>query len=102
MGLVPFYGWVKEDYTFKYCTSYIDKTALHGDHWGIGASLGGTITLKPITLEPFINFNYQQLKLDDDGGERIDSAGTVLNLFEMDSTRNEWSIGGGVSILFDL
>jgi len=102
MGLVPFYGWVKEDYTFKYGTSYIDKTALHGDHWGIGASLGGTIKFKPITLEPFVNFNYQQLTLDDDGGERRDSAGTITNLWEMDKTRNEWSIGGGVSILFDL
>ena len=102
MGLVPFYGWVKEDFTFKYGASYTDKTAVHGDHWGIGASLGGTITLKPITLEPFINFNYQQLTLDDDGGERRDSTGTVTQLWEMDKTRNEWSIGGGLSILFNL
>ena len=105
MGLAPFYGWVKEDFTFTYGTpnpSYTDKTALHGDHWGIGASLGGTIKFKPVTLEPFVNFNYQQLKLDDDGGERTNAAGTVTQLWEMDKTRNEWSIGGGVSVLFDL
>jgi hypothetical protein len=102
IGLVPFYGWVKEDFTFTYGASPTDKTALNGDHWGIGASLGGTIKFKPITLEPFVNFNYQQLKLDDDGGETTNIAGTITNLWEMDKTRNEWSIGGGFSILYDL
>jgi hypothetical protein len=102
MGLTPFYGWVKEDFTFKYGASYIDKTAVNGAHWGIGASLGGTIRFKPVTIEPFVNFNYQQLKLNGDGGERINNVGTVVNLWDMESTRNEWSIGGGFSILYDL
>ncbi len=105
MGLAPFYGWVEEDFKFTFNSPtpvFIDKTSLHGDHWGIGASLGGTIKFKPITLEPFVNFNYQQLKLNADGGEEIISAGTVVNLWEMGSTRNEWSIGGGFSVLYDL
>ena len=81
--------------------SYTDDISLNGYHWGIGASLGGTIKLKPITLEPFVNFSYQQTKLDGDG-DRKNSAGTTTNLWDMDKSRNEWSIGGGFSVLFDL
>ncbi len=100
MGLAPFYGWVKEDFKFN-TTSYTDDISPNGYHWGIGASLGGTIKLKPITLEPFVNFGYQKTKLDDNG-DRKNSVGTTTNLWDMDKSRNEWSIGGGFSVLFDL
>ena len=99
MGLEGFYGWATQDLTFSVLTPPDTGTfdlSSHGSHWGIGFSLGGSIRFKPLTLEPFVNFNYQQLKLDDDGGERRDSTGTVVGLWEMDKTRNEWSIGGGV------
>jgi hypothetical protein len=105
MGLVPFYGWVKEDFTFNRGIpnpSYTDRTALNGDHWGIGASFGATFKFQRFSFEPFVNGGYQQLKLDDDGGERTTSAGTIAQLWEMDKTRNEWSIGGGFSVLYDL
>jgi len=104
MGLNFFYGWVMEDFAFTFYNpnpSLSDDISLDGSHWGIGASVGGTIKFKPITLEPFINFNYQQSKLDGDG-ERTIPAGTVLNLWEMDKSRSEWSIGGGFSVLFGL
>ena len=103
MGLAPFYGWVREDFAFTYGVppSYTDDISLDGYHWGVVASLGGTIKFKRITLEPFVNFGYQQIKLDGDG-DRKNPAGTVLNLWGMDKSRSEWSIGGGFSILFDL
>ncbi len=101
MGFAPFFGWVNEDFTFQYRTSYRDDISPAGYHWGIGASFGGSIKFKPITLEPFFNVNYQQLNLDGNG-DRVDSAGTVTGLWDMDRSRKEWSIGGGLSVLFDL
>jgi len=104
MGLNGFFGWVMEDFQDEAYLPAVfdwqDAISLDGSHWGIGASLGGTIKIPPITLEPFINFNYQQTKLDGDG-ERFE-AGTITDLWEMDKSRNEWSIGGGLSILFNL
>jgi hypothetical protein len=105
MGLNFFYGWVKED--FKHTSydssgvfSYADDISLDGSHWGIGASLGGTIKIPPITLEPFINGGWQKLDLNGDG-ERTLSSGAINNLWEMDKLRKEWSIGGGFSIKFN-
>jgi len=101
MGLNFFYGWVREDFRFiKNRTAYNDDISLDGYHWGIRASLGGTIKFKPITLEPFVNFGYQQLNLKGDG-ERILSSGAISNLWEMDKLRKEWSIGAGFSIKFN-
>jgi hypothetical protein len=100
MGLAPFFGWVREDFTFNYGASYTDDVPLDGHHWGIGASLGGTIKFKRIALEPFINGGWQQIKLNGDG-ERTLSSGVVSTLWEMDKLRKEWSIGGGFSIKFN-
>jgi hypothetical protein len=82
LGLNGFYGWMREDY--EYCFNGLggapanfdnENSTLNGSHWGIGASLGGTIKFKPITVEPFINGGWQQIKLDGDveriiGGRR--------------------------------
>jgi hypothetical protein len=101
MGLNFFYGWVNEDYKFYYSfTNYTLDVSPHGSHWGIGASLGGTIKFKPITLEPFIAGGWQQLHLKG-GGDRVDATG-ILNLYDMSKDRDEWNIGGGFSVLFDL
>jgi len=99
MGLNFFYGWVREDFKFSYGSSYTDDITPDGSHWGIGASLGGTIKILPITLEPFINGGWQKLSLNGDG-ERTLSTGAINNLWEMDKLRKEWSIGGGFSIKF--
>jgi hypothetical protein len=105
MGLSPFYGWVREDFKHDFNSSGVlifnDDVSLDGSHWGISASLGGTIKFKPVTLEPFISGGWQQLKLNGDGDRRT-ATGTVINLWEMDKARNEWSIGGGFSVLYDL
>jgi len=104
MGLAPFYGWVKKDFTFTYGTPNpvaIDDISLDGYRWGIGASFGGRMNFKGITLEPFVNGGWQQIRLDGDG-DRTNPAGTIINLWKMDKSRSEWSIGGGFSVLFDL
>ena len=104
MGLAPFYGWVKENFKSSWISSsgmgYTDDVPTDGYHWGIKASIGGTIKFKPITLEPFINGGYQQLHLKGDG-DRTGWGGVPSYLFEMSKDRNEWSIGGGFSIKFN-
>jgi hypothetical protein len=107
MGLTPFFGWVREAFKFSYTDSvipannYTDDVPIDGYHWGIGVSLGGTIKLKPITLEPFINGGWQQLHLKGNG-DSVDNTGTIAPLYEMSKDRNKWSIGGGFSVLFNL
>jgi hypothetical protein len=104
MGLASFYGWVRQDFKFTYLQYTLfynaDDVSTDGYHWGIGASLGGTVKFKLITLEPFINGGYQQLHLKGDGG-RVNPGG-LSDLYEMSKDRNEWFIGGGFSILYNL
>ncbi len=101
MGLVPFLGWAMEDFKFNRNDTRIgaDNISVDGLHWGISGSLGGTIKIQPITLEPFFNFGWQQYNLDGDGAGVLDG---TPRLWEMDKSRSEWSIGGGFSILYDL
>ncbi|MCJ7662945.1 MAG: hypothetical protein MUO24_01740 [Desulfobacterales bacterium] len=105
MGLAPFYGWVREDFKFTYLTSanpytFTDDVSADGYHWGIGASLGGTIKFKPLTLEPFVVAGYEELALNGDG-YYVQSVGPA-RLYVMDLTRRAWYIGGGFSVLFNL
>jgi hypothetical protein len=105
MGLNVFYGWVQEDFEFTY-NNYVDilftdDISLDGSHWGIGASIGGTIQFNSFTLEPFVNGGWQAYDLDGDG-DRIYAVWGIDDLYEMKKSRSEWSIGGGMSILFDL
>jgi hypothetical protein len=103
MGVAPFFGWVRED--FEYTASflatpiYTDDIKLDGHHGGISASIGGTIKFKPVTLEPFINGGWQKLYMNGDG-DRI-AGGTTALLSKMDVKREEWHIGGGLSIKFN-
>ena len=100
MGLVPFYGWVREDFAYTESAIFIDDITLDGYRWGIGASLGGSVRFNSFTMEPFFNVGWQQFSLDGDG-QRI-TAGVITNLWDMDLSRNEWYIGGGCSFLYDL
>jgi len=106
MGLTPFIGWVREDYTFSsfvspLATGFTDDVSTDGLHWGIGASIGGTIKFKSITLEPFINGGWQQVHLKG-SGDSVINTGVVTTLIDMSKDRDEWSIGGGLSVLFGL
>jgi hypothetical protein len=107
MGLAPFYGWVKENFKSSWISSsgigYTDDVPTDGYHWGIKASVGGTIKFKPITLEPFINAGYQQLRLKGNGDSFfLPPLGATRNLYDMSKERKEWFVGGGLSILFNL
>jgi hypothetical protein len=101
-GLSFFYGWV--DPTEKFFeTQYFNGSYNREDegsgsgcpHWGIGAALGGTVKVKPLTLEPYINGGYQELRLNW-------SYNNPLALYDEALTLREWSVGGGLSILFNL
>jgi len=101
MGLGFFYGWVEEDYELTHRTlGFTDDISLNGSHWGIGASIGGSVKFQRFTLEPFVNAGYQEFNLDGDGDSV--GGGVITDFYEMDKIRREWSIGGGLSVLFDL
>jgi hypothetical protein len=104
LGLNGFYGWVQEELEYTYTTSalFFDRydISLAGSHWGIGVSLGGSVRFRHFTVEPFFAAGYEELALDGDG-DHVPSVG-LTQLYEMDSTRRAWNIGGGVSILYDL
>jgi hypothetical protein len=101
MGLHGFFGWVTEDY--NYTTTAIFPTSedvsLSGHRWGLGGSFGAVVKVfRGVTLEPFVNAGYQETTLDGNGS---------INLFptfnvEMEKTTQEWLVGGGLSVLFDL
>jgi len=104
MGLNLFLGWATEDQQGGYFAtsspygaynSFIDYS-MDGLHWGIGGSLGATVKFQRFSFEPFFNAGYQSLKLSGDG-----SLSGSLPLMR-DEDRDEWYIGGGASILFNL
>jgi hypothetical protein len=99
MGLEPFYGWMKENFenASNEFLPFIEEVSLNGHRWGIGASLGGTIKFKPLTVEPFINGGYQEIKLDGDGTEFLRALRMDVN-----ELQRQWYIGGGFSVLFNL
>jgi hypothetical protein len=99
MGLEPFYGWIREDFknTIIALPPVIEDVSLDGYRWGIGASVGGSVKFQHLTLEPFINAGYQEMKLDGDGTEFFRSL--IIDVKEL---QRQWYIGGGFSILYDL
>jgi hypothetical protein len=106
-GLNCFFGWVrwKADYYYSREVRAIPRSddaniSMSGHHWGIGASVGGTVRFNGLALEPFVTGGWQQLSLDGDGDWFRN--GVLLNLLEGDAYRSEWSIGGGFSVLFDV
>jgi hypothetical protein len=104
MGLNGFFGWATEDQMSDYMdwlgNRFIFDYSLDGPHWGIGASLGATVRLQHFALEPFVNGGYQSWDLSDEGD--LYTNVTPPLLLERDDSRGEWSIGGGLSVLFDV
>jgi len=99
MGLEPFYGWIREDFESanNALPPFIEDVSLGGYRWGIGASLGGSVKFQQLTLEPFINAGYQEMRLDGDGTELI-----FTRSMDVRELQRQWYIGGGFSILYDL
>jgi hypothetical protein len=103
MGLTPFFGWVREDRGYTDVDFFFpnsDDISLDGYRWGIEASFGGSIRFNGFTMEPFVSGGYQEYDLSGDGGTT--AGGALVILTEMDLTRHEWYIGGGISFLLDL
>jgi hypothetical protein len=96
MGVNFFYGWAKEDFNGDVIT-FSEKQSIDGYHWGIGASLGGTVKFQRFSVEPFIGGGYQKWNLDGTSFSNY-SPPPILN---MDKMRQEWFIGGGLSIKFN-
>jgi hypothetical protein len=102
LGMNFFYGWVREDYAYNtinlFGGPFIEDVSLDGSHWGFGASMGTAVKLQHLTLEPFVGFGYQQINLKGDGLTSFFPTGKI----EMDKATDEWLIGTGVSVQFDL
>ena len=104
MGLEPFYGWVREDFAFDLTNPallFSDDISLAGYRWGIGGSLGGSVSFDSFTMEPFFNVGWQQFSLEGDGADAR-AGGVIANLWGMGLSRDEWYIGGGCSFLYDM
>jgi hypothetical protein len=105
-GLNFFYGWVtgkiKYFFPLNSNTGFFDIEELsgRGSHWGIGVSLGGTVKVKPLVLEPFVGGGYQQFRLNAPG-VHFDNGG-IYALSNEKITRNQWFVSTGFSILYDL
>lgn len=103
-GLNVFYGWVTGEIRYSGNDSTgsfdIEELSGHGSHWGIGVSLGGTVQVKSLVLEPFVSGGYQQFRLNADGVS-FDNTG-LYGLDNEKITRNEWFVSTGLSVLFDL
>jgi hypothetical protein len=95
MGVNFFYGWAKEDFNGDIIMAF-EKQSMDGYHWGIGASLGGTVKFQRFSVEPFIGGGYQKWNLD---GTSFSSLFPFPSI-NMDKMRQEWFIGGGLSIKF--
>ena len=94
-GFNCFYGWADWDYKTDWMSgASIESVSMDGDLWGIGLTLGSTIKVDSVTLEPFIGIAYQETDLDGDGRSNI------LPDFEGDHERDQWLVTAGLSILF--
>jgi hypothetical protein len=60
---------------------------------GVNASIGATVKIDKVSLEPFINGGYVKYKTSGDGTYGTDPASA-----EFDKT--DWIIGGGLSVKF--
>jgi hypothetical protein len=77
------------------------NTSLDGCHYGIGAWMGGTMKFERFSVEPFFGGGYQKLKMTGDGSLiNTFDYGPAPHVLDEDKSREEWSIGGGISIKF--
>jgi hypothetical protein len=110
-GINWFYGSITETYDTEIDLSIpipipipsplVENTIeLDGSRWGISGAIGATIKLSSVTIEPYIKGGYQEIDLS--GEEDWDIIGLNILAMDADRTREEWFVGAGFSILFDL
>jgi hypothetical protein len=105
-GLNLFYGWVlpglKNDLTNSFGGfELLHEGPGHGYDWGFLASLGGTVRVKPVTLEPFVGGGFRQFHVGM-GGHFIEGPPAFIFPATETISRSEWLVDTGLSILFDL
>jgi hypothetical protein len=97
-GFSAFYGLVKSDYAYDYYNGYyLMAVSPKGSHMGVNASVGASIKLNKVILEPFINGGYAWYKTDGDG---IAVEDTTMYLLRMKLDKENWHVGGGLSVRF--
>ena len=106
-GVNLFYGWAMWKIEESLFMVNPGGTSIHyaevspdGPHWGIGASVGGSMRFQHFTLEPFITGGYHDLNLDGDGVDIED--GILDTTYTSGVDESEWFIGAGFSLLFDM
>jgi hypothetical protein len=96
-GFNAFYGWVRQE-RIRTTTMTDISIPMDGPHWGIGGSLGGSVRFQRFTLEPFVSGGYQILDIAGEGEEVFNGVLTMLHKY--DESRDEWFVGGGVSLIW--
>ncbi len=107
LGLNLFFGWVNEGYKFRenflpFVGGTVEHISIDGPNWGGTLSLGGTVKLSRLSLEPFVSGGFRRLDLDGENGFRAFSSmfnASGLSL-DMDKLKEEWSVGAGLSIKY--
>ncbi|MFO7568778.1 MAG: hypothetical protein R6W75_03190 [Smithellaceae bacterium] len=96
-GISAFYGKVKSDYAYSAYDHggpyYPLDLSTSGSSMGVNASIGATVKLAKVSLEPFINAGYASLSTDGEGFN-----GPLPVSVEMEKTN--WHVGGGLSVKF--
>lgn len=99
-GFSAFYGLIKSDYAYA---SYYDivipdgeplNMTTSGSNWGANISIGATVKIDKISLEPFLNGGYMKYKTSGDG--TFGDYGLVTADFD----KTNWIVGGGLSVKF--
>jgi hypothetical protein len=103
-GLGFFCGWMRKDSEVSIFSTLTgteeDVFPRDGLHWGIEASLGGTVQFNGFAIEPFISGGWQRFDLSGDGSVVLN--GVLNSTLAIDESRGEWYISGGCAFLFDL
>ncbi|MBW2334820.1 MAG: hypothetical protein JRF06_06945 [Deltaproteobacteria bacterium] len=110
-GFTTFYGFIEKEYEYQISFPPIpssllgqrDEVSMDGQQWGIAASIGGSFKMASVTLEPYINAGYRDLDLDGNIDVVTGSSGPLrgrTGYGDVEESREEWFVGGGLSILF--
>jgi hypothetical protein len=96
-GFNVFYGWVKSEYASdEYYNDQQDEIFAmsgSGSNMGVNASIGATVKIADISLEPFINCGY--IKYETRGNGTLGSYPAAAEL-----EKTNWLLGGGLSVRF--
>lgn len=96
-GFSVFYGLAKQDFAYAANDEEgpflpVDMSST-GSIYGVNASVGATVKLAPVTLEPFFNAGYMKYRTSGDG--------TIsTSPIDAELSRTNWLVGGGLSVKF--